>query len=192
MEEKKDLELVAANSRLEDDPLKSSSSNNIPQNGAVMQPDWCFTDEEELFNGSDDTVSGESQLNAMQIALQNSIKKEEGMIPDNIVLPCVIDKGELYYTSSSNTPIVKLICSVNDGTSSLKSIEDIFIFGNDYIESTIDRLNTVLSRFNYHLTNEDVKDYSSIAEAINRLRGRKAKIKQYEKNNDKKYWYYNA
>lgn len=128
----------------------------------------------------------------MQIALQNSIKKEEGMIPDNIVLPCVIDKGELYYTSSSNTPIVKLICSVNDGTSSLKSVEDIFIFGNDYIESTIDRLNTVLSRFNYHLTNEDVKDYSSIAEAINRLRGRKAKIKQYEKNNDKKYWYYNA
>lgn len=195
VEQKKDTELNYVGS-VSDDGFKTDipSSEIISQDDMNIQldDDWLLKDKVELFDAKHESFKALEALNPMQIALQKALDKERGMIPDNVTLPCSIDKGDFYYTSSSNTPVVKMRLSVNDGTSNPKYVEDFFFFGDDYVDNTIERLNTVLSRFNYHLTNEDVKDYSSIAEAINRLHGRSAKIKQYEKNNDKKYWYYRA
>lgn len=188
-EDIKSSNLAATNLEQSDVNISNTSNDIISQDDMDTQLDdgWLFQDNVEIFD-----VNHEEPLNIMQMALQKSIEKEHAMIPDNVVLPCSIDRAEYYYTSSSNTPVVKLICLVNDGTPNVKSIEDLFFLGNDYIENTIDRLNSVLSRFNYHLTTNDVRDVSTITEAINRLHGRQAKIKQYEKNNDKKYWYYQA
>lgn len=191
-EQEKSTELTAINSVQNDELDNTSSANSILRDNGKMQEDWLSMDNVELFDANHKSFEEEKSLNAMQIALQKALDKEQGMIPDNVTLPCSIDRGEFYYTSSSNTPIVKMVSLVNDGTSNPKYVEDFFIFGDAYVDNTIERLNTVLSRFNYHLTNEDLKDYPSIAEAINRLHGRSAKIKQYEKNNDKKYWYYRA
>ena len=186
-EDVKSSNLGATNLEQNDVNISNTSNDIISQDDmdTQLEDNWLFKDKVELFD-----ANYKQPLNTMQMALQKSIEKEHAMIPDNVVLPCSVDRAEYYYTSSSNIPVVKLICFVNDGTPNVKTIEDLFFLGNDYIENTIDRLNSVLSRFNYHLTTDDVRDVSTIVNAINSLHGRQARIKQYEKNNDKKYWYY--
>lgn len=195
LKENKNLELEATNSRLEDENSQTSSSNIIAQDTKNVYPEnWLFRDEKQtkIFEGGDYNMEKE-ELTPMQKAFHNVCAKEheQGVLEDNKILPCIVDRGE-YHITNSGIDVIKLICNVNDGSSYLKQIEDLFIFGNGYIETTLMRLKTVLTRFQYDLTDNDVKDMNSIVEAINRLHGRNARVKQYTHNDDKRYWFYTA
>lgn len=130
------------------------------------------------------------ELSIFQKALKKSKDKKRDMLQDNVICPCKFKYAELGYTSSSQIDILKIGLEVNDGTASLKQVEDIYVLDEAYIDSTIERLSSVLSKFGYELTNEDLRDLDSILDACNRLVGRTARIKQYTKNDYKKYWFY--